>query len=75
MSSSIFVLLILFLTIVAPLWIIFHYVTIWRSQRGVTSTDEQVLSDVWESAQRLEDRIVTLESIIEEDVPEWKEEK
>ena len=73
MSSSIFTLLILFLVIVAPLWIIFHYVTIWRSQRGVSSTDEQVLSDTWESAQRLEDRIVTLESIVEEDNPEWKE--
>lgn len=75
MSTGILTLLILFLVIVAPLWIIFHYVTIWRSQRGVTSTDEQVLSDVWESAQRLEERIVTLEAIIEEDVPEWKEEK
>lgn len=73
MSDMIFVLMILFLTIVAPLWIIFHYVTIWRSQRGVSQTDEQVLSDVWDSAQRLEDRINTLERITEDETPEWRE--
>lgn len=66
MSFFVFVLGIIALTIVAPLWIVFHYLTLWRSQRGLTPDDERMLGDLWASAKRLEARIANLEQIVHE---------
>lgn len=66
MSPFVFVLGILALTIVVPLWIVFHYLTRWRAQRGLTAEDERMLADLWESAKRMENRIVNLERIVKE---------
>ncbi|MGB1027786.1 MAG: envelope stress response membrane protein PspB, partial [Rhodospirillaceae bacterium] len=48
--------LILFLTIVAPLWILLHYLSRWRAGRGLSADDEKMLGDLWESAGRMEER-------------------
>jgi phage shock protein B len=72
MSVFIFVLMILFLTIVAPIWIIFHYLTKWRMARGLSAEDERMLAELWESASRLEGRIVTLENILDAEAPGWR---
>jgi phage shock protein B len=72
MSVFIFVLMILFLTIVAPLWIIFHYLTKWRMTRGLSAEDERLLAELWESASRMEGRIVTLEKILDAEAPGWR---
>jgi phage shock protein B len=72
MSVFIFVLMILFLTIVAPLWIIVHYLTKWRMTRGLSAEDERLLAELWESASRMEGRIVTLEKILDAEAPGWR---
>ncbi|GEO37105.1 phage shock protein B [Skermanella aerolata] len=72
MSGASFVLAVLFLTIVAPLWIIFHYVTKWRSARGLSAEDERMLADLWESAGRMENRIGSLEKILDSEAPGWR---
>lgn len=64
---------ILFLAIVAPLWIICHYITRARSQRGLTPEDESKLTTTWQSSRKLEDRIKTLECILDADSPGWRE--
>jgi len=63
---------ILFITICLPLWIIFHYVTKWKTSKGLSAEDEKMLSEVWESANRMEDRIVTLERILDIESPGWR---
>ncbi len=72
MSGSMFVLAILFLTIVAPPWIIFHYITKWRTARGLSAQDERMLAELWESASRMEARIATLEKILDAEAPGWR---
>ena len=66
---------ILFLTVVAPLWIIFHYITKIKASKGLSSEDEKMLSEIWESANRMEDRINTLERILDIESPEWRRRK
>ncbi len=66
------VLPILMITIVFPLWIIFHYVTKWKTSKGLSTEDEKMLSEVWESANRMEDRINTLERILDVESPNWR---
>lgn len=67
-----FILAVLFLTVIAPLWIIFHYVTKWRSQRGLSVHDERLLADLWETANRLENRVQTLEKVLDAEAPQWR---
>lgn len=63
---------ILLLTICFPLWIVFHYVTKMKTSKGLTPEDEKMLSEVWESANRMEDRIKTLERILDIEAPNWR---
>ncbi|HYM01436.1 MAG TPA: envelope stress response membrane protein PspB [Stellaceae bacterium] len=63
---------ILFLVIVAPIWIVGHYVTQWRVQRRLSGEDEKALSELWQSARRMEARIDTLEKILDTEAPGWR---
>ena len=70
--------LIIFLTVVAPLWIFFHYVTKWKQMKlaGVTKdqtvVDNQELRRMRELADRLERRIESLETILDADSSNWR---
>lgn len=72
MSSGFFVLAVLFLTIVAPIWIIAHYVTRWRSAKTLSADDEHMLAELWQSANRMETRINSLERILDTEAPGWR---
>jgi phage shock protein B len=67
-----FVPVIIFLVIVAPIWLVLHYVTRWRSSRTLSREDERMLVDLWESAKRMELRIQTLEKILDAEAPQWR---
>jgi phage shock protein B len=60
------------LTIVAPIWIISHYVTKWRLAKGLSNDEAQTLEDLWRIAQRMEKRVKTLEAILDENVEGWR---
>jgi len=64
---------ILLVTVCAPLWIIFHYITKMRTAKGLTPEDEKMLTEVWESTKKMEDRIVTLERILDIESPSWRQ--
>jgi phage shock protein B len=61
--------LILFLTIVAPIWIIAHYVTRWRLAKSLSPEDEKQFGDLWQIAERMEERIHNLERILDREMP------
>lgn len=63
---------ILLLTICLPLWIVFHYITKWKTARGLTTEDEKMLSEIWDSSNRMEERINTLERILDIEAPSWR---
>ncbi|PWC35855.1 envelope stress response membrane protein PspB [Azospirillum sp. TSO35-2] len=67
-----FVLAVLFLVVVAPVWIVFHYITKWRSQRGLTAQDERLLAELWEISNRLESRVHALERVLDTEAPHWR---
>jgi phage shock protein B len=66
------VLPVLFITICVPLWIIFHYITKMKMSKGLSPEDEKMLSEVWESTNRMEERINTLERILDIEAPNWR---
>jgi phage shock protein B len=63
---------ILLITVCLPLWIIFHYITKMKTSKGLSPEDEKMLSEVWESANRMEERINTLERILDIEAPDWR---
>lgn len=63
---------VLLLTICLPLWIVFHYITKMKTARGLTTEDEKMLSEIWDSTNRMEDRINTLERILDIEAPSWR---
>ena len=53
-------------------WLIFHYVTKWKSQATLTTEDENLLDELHELARRLDDRMVTIERIMAAENPAWR---
>lgn len=72
MSELLFVPIIVFLVIVAPIWLILHYATRNSASKRLTTKDESLLEDLHENARRMEERIHNLERILDADAPEWR---
>ena len=70
--GGLFVLGILFLTIVAPIWIVAHYIAGWRRSRRLSAGDEQALGELWQTARRMETRIESLERVLDAEAPGWR---
>jgi phage shock protein B len=56
--------------LVAPFIIVMHYMTRWRASKGLSADDERLLEDLWRTAQALEKRIETMETILRRDHPD-----
>jgi phage shock protein B len=68
-----FVPTILFLVIVAPIWITMHYRSVSRSSRSLNHEDRKSIDHMLETVDKLTDRIGALESILDEDHPQWRQ--
>ena len=60
------------LLVIAPLAIILHYVMKWKQSGILSGADEKLLQDLWEISQRMESRVNTLETILDDEIPDWK---
>ncbi|MFT5482945.1 MAG: phage shock protein B [Halieaceae bacterium] len=65
MSEFMFVPTILFLTVVAPIWLVLHYRSLKSSSRGLNENDREEVESMLATVDKLIDRIEVLESIIE----------
>jgi phage shock protein B len=64
--------LIIFFAIPAPLFIVLHFITKWKQSREISGGDEKMMEDMWRLSQRLEDRLESLETILDNEVPDWR---
>ncbi|HIG44452.1 MAG: envelope stress response membrane protein PspB [bacterium] len=72
---AIFVPVLVFLVIVAPIWIILHYKSVARTADGLSSGERAELDEMIEVANKMAARIETLEAILDVENPEWREEQ
>lgn len=63
---------IVFIAIPAPLFIVLHFITKWKQSREISGGDEKMLEDMWILAQRLEERLESLETILNSELPDWR---
>ncbi len=54
-------------------WIIFHYITMWKTAATLTGSDEKLLDDLHDAARRLDDRLQTIERIMTAENPDWRQ--
>ena len=71
-SELIFVPLILFMLFVAPIWVIMHYKTLGKKLGGLTEKEHTQLEELEDIAEKMEQRIRTLESILDVETPDWR---
>lgn len=72
-SAIFFVPAIVLVAFVLPLWLVLHYVTVWRQQKRNGGIDAAALGEIESVARRLEDRIATLERVLDSEDPAWRE--
>lgn len=68
-----FVPTILFLVIVAPMWITMHYRSVRHSSRSLNADDRALIEHMLETADKLTERIAALEAILDADHPQWRQ--
>jgi phage shock protein B len=72
MSEFIGVFMIIVAAVVLPLVVILHYVTKWKSSRTLSGDEQRMLEELWQDAQKMESRINALETILDDQVPDWR---
>ena len=53
-------------------WIIFHYISKWKTAASLTTEDENLLDELHDLARRLDDRMCTIERIVQAENPNWR---
>ena len=73
MDELIGVLSVVFMVVVLPLVIVMHYVTKWKSTRGLSDEEQQMLEELWETSERMTSRLNALETILDEKSTDWRD--
>ena len=75
-SEGIFIImivpLIIFVGLVAPIWLLLHYRSKQQLNQGLTEKDYQQLQQLADTADKMAQRIDTLEKILDSEAPNWR---
>ena len=72
MDQTIVVLLIVIFAVPVPLFIVLHFITKWKQSREISGGDEKMMENLWQLSLRLEDRLEALETILDNEVSDWR---
>jgi len=72
MVVAFFVPVVIFLAIVAPVWIFMHYRSKQRAQGALSDAERLELEMLAARAESMVDRIETLEAILDTETPGWR---
>ncbi len=75
MNSFLFVLILVFMVVVLPVWIFFNFLAKIKTNGQLSAEEERTMVELWEYSQKMEQRIETLEVILDKEVPDWRQKK
>jgi len=52
-------------------WLVFHYVTKWKTAATLTGSDEALLEELYQLARRLDERMDTVERLVAAEHPQF----
>lgn len=55
------------------IWIVFHYKSVNKRSGSISADEARQLEELMEIADSMAERIKTLESILDDETPEWRE--
>lgn len=53
-------------------WLVFHYITRWKTAATLTGEDEKLMEELYDLARRLDDRMCSIERIMTAENPNWR---
>lgn len=71
-TTALFVPTILFMTIVAPIWVVMHYRSKNKMSKGISNEERENLDYMLATMDKLAERVETLESILTENYSDWR---
>jgi phage shock protein B len=63
---------IMFMIFVAPLWLILHYRSRKQVSQGLSEHEHRQLTELANKAEKMAERVNTLEAILDAQAPEWR---
>lgn len=73
--SFAFFVAIMVLTLILPLMLVLHYVTKWKATKALSNDEQRLLEDLWRDSESMQQRIDALETILDDEVPEWRKKR
>ncbi|CCQ12410.1 Phage shock protein B [Pseudoalteromonas luteoviolacea B = ATCC 29581] len=64
--------LIIFMAVVAPLWLILHYRSKKQVSQGLSEHEHRQLLELASKAEKMADRVETLETLLDQESPGWR---
>jgi phage shock protein B len=71
-TTALFILTVIFMTVVVPFVVIMHYSTKWKATKGLSDDEHRMLEDLWKESQTMQSRVNALETILDNEVPDWR---
>ncbi|BCL70078.1 Phage shock protein B [Vibrio nigripulchritudo MADA3029] len=65
--------LIVFLIFVAPIWLVLHYRSKRKTAQGLSDEDFEKLQSLTRQAEAMQQRVQTLERILDAESPNWRQ--
>ena len=72
-TAGFFVPVVVFLVVVAPVWLVLHYRSKNRAQAGLSDDDRGTVESLSDRARHMGERIEALEAILDAQVVGWRE--
>ena len=72
MSMIYFPIAMVFVAVVLPIWIVAHYITRWRTAKTLSGSEETMLAELRDTAEKMEGRMRSLERILDAEAPDWR---
>ena len=77
---AIAVAIIVYVVVVGPVWVVFHYITLWKRMKAEqqktspeqVAKEKEIVAMLKGRAERLENRVETLERLLDAEVAEWR---
>ena len=71
-TTGLFVIAIVFMTVALPFIVIMHYSTKWKATKGLSDDEHKMLEDLWKESQAMQSRVNALETILDSQVADWR---
>ena len=74
-TTGLFVIAIVFMTVALPFIVIMHYSTKWKATKGLSDDEHKMLEDLWKESQAMQSRVNALETILDGQAPDWRKQQ